>query len=492
MSTKFIRFVAVLAILVSIVGITGVARADPAGEKTAAAASSSTSPSISPWLKGWADENTSVHLGYYPSIAYNPADGLPYISYYDAVLKNLMLTSPTTSASNCGDNNLWWCRVVDGNSSLSGKTNGDVGQFSSIAFWSGTIGILPGWKLGISYHDASNHALKVAVWTQTALGGSWKYTIIASTDNSVHSGNEVGTYTSLKFSSGGTPYIAYYSHLYSTFLSNYIGSLYLARQVASGGNCGVGADAGKWQCDTIEFSPGTGMGLYASLGLGYNNVPYMSYYDAFNGDLKYAHYDGPGTGDCYSGSDYSCMTIDSTGNVGLFTSLTAPRSSTDKPRIAYYDKTNGELKYAIPSASGQHCVAGWYCEAIRTIGANLTQVGISMALDDEGRPIIAYQDASNDPGPAVLSVARPNAASGVLIGNCGDGGGGLFFDWVCDYVDNAAYGIGNVSLADYTAVAVSPNGLATIAYLETDSYNNTDHLKVAYQRLQVFLPLIIR
>jgi hypothetical protein len=235
------------------------------------------------------------------------------------------------------------------------------------------------------------------------------------------------------------------------------------------------------------------MGQYASLGLGYNDVAYMSYYDASGANLRYAHYDGPGTGDCYSGSDYSCMTIDSTGNVGLFTSLTAPLSSTDHVRIAYYDKTNGELKYAVPSASGQHCaVATWYCEDIIAIGANLTRVGISMALDNKGRPIIAYQDASNDVGPAVLSVARPNSVSGVLIGNCGDGGGGFFFDWVCDYVDSAAYGHGNVSLADYTSVAVSPNGLGTIAYLETDDYYTTDYLKVAYQRFQVFMPLIIR
>ena len=46
MSTKFIRFMEVLAILVSIIGTTGVARADPARERTATAASASlaTSP----------------------------------------------------------------------------------------------------------------------------------------------------------------------------------------------------------------------------------------------------------------------------------------------------------------------------------------------------------------------------------------------------------------------------------------------------------------
>lgn len=68
----------------------------------------------------------------------------------------------------------------------------------------------------------------------------------------------------------------------------------------------------------------------------------------------------------------------------------------------------------------------------------------------------------------------------------------MFYYWQCNTVDNAAYGSGYVNVAAYTSVAVSPSGLATIAYLETDDYYTTDHLKIAYQRFQDFLPLIKR
>lgn len=481
MNRKLFLFISLIVLLALVLSASGTALASPSV--------SSTSPATSPWFVGWADKTTSANVGSYPSIAYSPVDGLPYISYYDSVNGNLMLASPA-SGGNCGPNNSWWCRVVDGDSSSSGKTNGDVGQFSSIAFWKGVTS----WKLGISYHNATSRALKVAVWTQTLLSGSWTISTIASTDSS-HSGNDVGAHTSLKFTSGGTPYIAYYSHIYSTGLSNYIGSLYIAQPVASGGTCGVGADVGKWDCDLVDFQTGTGMGQYASLGLGYNNVAYMSYYDASGANLRYAHYAGPGAGNCYAGSDYDCLAIDLIGEVGISSSLTAPRSSTDIPRIAYYDKTNGYLKYAFPSGSGANCGSGaWFCGMVDSIGAGIiSHVGISMALDENGSPIIAYENAVDDLAPSRLNIARPAAAVDLLIGNCGTVPPGyLFMYWQCDTVDNAAYGLGYVNVAAYTSVAVSPNGLATIAYLETDDYNTTTYLKIAYQRFQVFLPLIKR
>jgi hypothetical protein len=451
-------------------------------------------PATAKWFTGWADKNTSTGVGSYPSIAYNPSDNLPYISYYDSVNGNLMLTSPTTTASNCGDNNLWWCRVVDGNSTASGKTNGDVGQFSSIAFWEGGVGPfqLPEWKLGISYHDTTNNALKVAIWTQPFLGGgSWTYSTV---DANTSVSGELGTHTSIKFASDGTARVAYYSHWSVLVLppSTYVwfGSLKLARQVTSGGNCG----SGNWQCDMIDSGANAGVGQYASLGLGSNNVDYIAYYDAVNANLKYANFAGVTMGNCGPGNSYDCLTIESGGNVGLFTSLTAPRSSGDRPRIAYYNKTSGNLRYAVATSSGSGGNCGgvaWRCDTIEAIGAGLIyHVGISMALDENGDPIIAYENAADDLGPSVLNIARPASAVDQLIGNCGPSGG-LFFTWQCDTIDYA----GNpsiINVAAYTSVAVSSSGLATIAYFETDDYTPRTNLKVAYQRLQVYAPLIRR
>jgi hypothetical protein len=157
----------ILASLVTFPGLAREARPNPA--KIAASAD------ISPWFKDYADNHTSPHVGFYPSVAYNPDDNQPYISYYDSVGKNLVLASPAPTTGNCGTGNSWWCRVVDGIniSGITGETNGDVGQYSSIAFWKGVIGILPTWKLGISYHDTTNNALKVAIWTQDPINSGW-------------------------------------------------------------------------------------------------------------------------------------------------------------------------------------------------------------------------------------------------------------------------------------------------------------------------------
>jgi len=125
------------------------------------------------------------------------------------------------------------------------------------------------------------------------------------------------------------------------------------------------------------------------------------------------------------------------------------------------------------------------------MGANLiSHVGVSLAVDSAGYPIIAYQDASVDLAPAGLKVARPAPAVGLLIGNCGaPPPNGLFMYWQCETLDN---GGAHSSVADYAAISISPSGLAVVAYSDYDDYYDEFNLKVAYQRLQVFLPLIMR
>jgi hypothetical protein len=406
-----------------------------------------------------------------------------------------MLASPVPNGgSNCGVGGNWWCRVVDGDG-VGDHSNADVGKYSSIAFWEDTGGFIS-WKLGITYYDVTNNALKYAVYHKFGLNpASWDLVTIASSEGLFGSGD--GTFTSLKYSSSGTPNIAYYAWRFS--LSGTIGYLKHAYSVTSGGNCGVDADAGKWQCDSVDHGiGGGGVGQYASLDVDYDDQVYIAYYDGGNGDLKYAYFGGIGT--CDSG--WICSTIDQTGDVGQFASLKAKQSASDTIHIAYYDKTNGNLKYATSGWSGGsgNCGSGnsWQCLMVDTIGSGpgMTQVGISLAMDAAGDPIIAYQNASEDLAPAMLNIARPAAAYNnvIAIGNCGDVPPGyLFMVWQCNTIDNAAYGYGNVNLADYASVAVGPDGLATIAYYEIDDYNVRNSLKVAYQLFfQTFLPIVSR
>jgi hypothetical protein len=500
MSTKVFRFLAIFAILTISIGVTGVARAKPAGDPPAASAFSSTDPGISGWFKGWADKTTSPYLGYYPSIVYDTDTNLPNISYFDAFNGNLMLTHPDPAGGNCGDDNLWYCQVVDG-TGINGGVDANVGEYSSIAFWSSkpVVGQIHTSKLGISYHDRTNHALRLALWTKSSLISGWTFYNIAFTSVTSNPLNELGTFTSLKFDNDGNPVIAFYVFKYELGIApdpgGYYGSLNVAKFVSSGGTGCNGTDYAKWDCQMVQDGPGTGYGQHASLGIGYDNKIHISYYDAGGGDLQYARYVGGQSGNCFTNSNYSCVKLDSHGDVGLFTSLTAPRVAGDTVRIAYYDKDNGILKYAFPSTGATNCaVANWYCESIKTIGKNMTTGGISMSLDDNGLPIIAYQNYPDVSKPSGLSVARPNAAAGVSTGNCGDGVGGLFMDWMCDPIDLGGNRSGIVNVAGYTAVAVSSIGLPTIAYLEQNTIPYPDEyaLKVAYQRIQSFLPLVRR
>ena len=60
----------------------------------------------SPWYTRYIHRQvspSSVDVGSYNSIAFNPHDGLPYISYYNATNHDLMLASPDLDGgSNCG------------------------------------------------------------------------------------------------------------------------------------------------------------------------------------------------------------------------------------------------------------------------------------------------------------------------------------------------------------------------------------------------------
>jgi hypothetical protein len=132
----------------------------------------------------------------------------------------------------------------------------------------------------------------------------------------------------------------------------------------------------------------------------------------------------------------------------------------------------------------------WQCDEIDDMGTSLTSMGVALAEDGAGYPIIAYQDASDDLAPAALNVARPHVALDPnTVPNCGPQD--LFLTWYCETIDGGgAY----IDEAGSVSLAVNSAGLATIAYHELDNYPYPveGNLKVAYQRLHVFLPLVLK
>jgi len=122
------------------------------------------------------------------------------------------------------------------------------------------------------------------------------------------------------------------------------------------------------------------------------------------------------------------------------------------------------------------------------IGIPVGDIDISLDIDSQGYPIIAYTDASEDLAPLGLNIARPYLAYGEDWGNCGDEPPGYMFQyWICKSLDNGAE---YADEARFVAVSVSPAGLATVAYSEYNSYDDETYLKVAQQHYMNYLPMI--
>jgi hypothetical protein len=261
----------------------------------------------SAWAFTSVDRNGDV--GQYPSLALDINDK-PFISYYDATEKRLLLAYWNISASK------WITTPVD--QSTFSPPDINVGKFSSIALDNTAQ---PLTKVFISYYeDAPNYRLKMA-YRNIALGPpEWrKYVVDDITDS------EVGQFTSLALTNSWQPRIAYYekTHTYLKYAE------------------------GTWTGSTFTFNTETvhkvdhyDIGKYASLGLDSSNQPHISYYffdseGTHEGDLMYAR---------KVGGVWEKYTVDSDGDVGLFTSIAI--DGADLPHISYYDKTLGELKYA--------------------------------------------------------------------------------------------------------------------------------------------------
>jgi hypothetical protein len=404
--------------------------------------------------------------GRFASIAMG--NGATNISYYDATSQELKLARYPSKGGICGPNNSWSCQTVD--------SDGDVGQYSSVA----TADPLTGHGPGIAYYDATHNGLKFAEYV--CLPGPCA--LVVSTIRSSQT-TPVGKYPSLKYDSTGSPHIAF-----QAIASNGTALLVYAHKVSSGGMC-LDAATVTWQCDIIDYGPD--LGSFISLDLNTFDQPRIAYYDANSGDLKYAFYLGTGTGNCAFGT-WECMKVDSAGDVGRFVSMQVDHTW-NHAHVAYYDATNGKLKYAYYAGGSGNCGDSylgstvWRCETIDTMGTGLTLAGVSVAVNAKGFPFIAYLDASADIGPTTLKLARPwYFAPGETL-NCGPADDPAPHSWVCNTLD---IGGSETNEADYVSIAFDSSGLAKIAYYESDSYYGTGYLKFLGQLAQLWLPLLKR
>jgi hypothetical protein len=417
------------------------------------------------WLSGAVDSGDDV--GAAVSIEFDPIRDITYISYYDQAHGDLRVARSVASGGNCGPMGDWSCEIVDGDAA-HGDTH--VGLYTSIA-----LDPVTGFP-GVAYYDVTNASLKYAAYACGPDGCGWEIATIDRGNRSLSA--HAGLFPSLRYDSYRVPHIAYHNDSASPGADE----LHYAHQVSSGGNCGPAA---SWKCELVDS--GDGMGLYPSLGLSANDgFPHLAYYDGGNLDLKYAWYLGSGTGNC-GGDDWRCIVIDSIGDVGRHPSLHASGDAPQMQNIAYYDRTNGAVKYAYWVGFGGNCGGGlWECATIDyTIGSVSNPVGLSLETYADGTPVIAYQC------PECYCTAIRRAQYVGAQGNCGPIGispPGVFTPtWMCrTVVDGSYHGCHNVGM--FLDLSINRADRAAVAFYDAPAGD----LMIAYQHETVFLPLVIQ
>jgi hypothetical protein len=147
----------------------------------------------------------------------------------------------------------------------------------------------------------------------------------------------VGSFTSIAVDANGDPAIAYYRFGAAELLF-----AICDLSASANGNCDQGDD---WNKVTVDPAGGA----LPSIAVDANGDLIVSHYDPTNDDLRFAACDlsASTNGNCDQAGDWSTETVDATGDVGYGTSIAV--NANGEPIIAYYDKTNGDLKLAVAS-----------------------------------------------------------------------------------------------------------------------------------------------
>jgi hypothetical protein len=251
---------------------------------------------------------------------------------------------------------------------------------------------------------------------------------------------DVGRWTSLAFDRSGNPWISY--------RDNTNNDLLVAQYVVSGG---TGCFSTAWKCTPVDT--GGSVGNYTWIAFDHNDIPWVSYLDVTNNDLKVATFVGSGGSGCAS-TAWTCTKVETTNAVGNYSHIAFDASG--NPWISYYDSTNLDLRVAqYVGSGGIGCAStAWTCMAVETTG----DVGhyAMIAFDATGSPWVSYYDNTLKD----LRVAR-------YVGSGGTGCASAA--WTCTTVETAG------DIGHYAMIAFDVSGIGWISYLDNTNFD----LKIA-------------
>jgi hypothetical protein len=340
---------------------------------------------------------TLGNVGLFTSIAWNAAIGRPMILYYYSAAGWMMFIQQAT-------NNRWGTpQIVAGNSrdvgletSLAVNSDGvpfvsyldtsygflkytravgstypkyypytkyHTGMFSSIALQKN---VTSDDKPKISFYESDNGNLMYGMWTGSFWASKivdWRY--------------DVGQYNSIALAqsgvSKGAPSISYYDATHQSLMYAYF-------------------DVGLTHWFTYTLDDVGEVGKYTSLTVNAANIPYISYYDETNGDLK-LKYQTPFH--IWAPS----VTVDAGGplneDVGWYTSIAL--DNLGNPHISYYDYTNGDLKYAFWEGSVFPAAGGaWNISTLQDVGDVGRFTSLEIYQADNSRHLCYYDYTNKD------------------------------------------------------------------------------------------------
>jgi hypothetical protein len=362
----------------------------------------------------------------------------------------------------CGDN--WIIETVD--------SAGDVGRSTSLA-------LAPAYPYTphLSYYDVTSDNLKYARlggttwfsqtidsgggWTSLALVPTYPYTpCIAYYDGASpnfwewflkYTCQEGTSWAIMMLSSNqrsgqtGTPLALEPTYPYTPHISSYNpwGTIVALHHSYLSGTIWM---SGTWMYEQVEPS-GSQAGTWSSLALEptYPYTPHISY-GATSVGLKHAW---------LSGTTWLSETVDSTGDVGWYTSLALDDGG--NPHISYFDNTNAALKYAWLSGTT------WLSVTVDSIGQSpYYGSGTSLELDQADAPYISYYDAISDD----LKLAYFNGIT-----------------WIIQTVDSEG------DVGSFSSLALHQLGCPHISYYDATN----DDLKYAYRPVfYQYLPVIFK